>query len=68
MENSTLRDKLHSLQNSKQILCFVYCEAMIDETDREVDRLEIIFPSGEILNLQTFCSGCGEGSSLYLKE
>ena len=64
----SLRDKLEELQRSKQILAFVYCEAMLDETDREVDRLEITFPSGETLNIQTFCSGCGEGSSLYLKD
>lgn len=35
---------------------------------RLVDTLRIVFPSGEELGLETFCSGCMENTSIDLME
>ena len=66
--NSLLEDKLQELVRSGVIKDFKYEQSVLDETDREVDKLEIEFLSGEKLKLATFCSGCSEGSSIYLNE
>jgi hypothetical protein len=61
-----LKEKLQQLITSKQIHSYTLLECIKDETDREVDVLELIFPSGEKLKLTTFCSGCSEGSCFML--
>lgn len=35
---------------------------------RMTDALEIIFPSGEKLKLDTFCSGCAENTTLIIND
>ena len=38
-----------------------------DTKSRLVDKLTLIFPNGEILNLSSFCSGCLENSSIEIE-
>lgn len=39
-----------------------------DPKCRLIDTLKIVFPGGEELGLETFCSGCMENTSIDLME
>jgi len=62
----TLRGKLQALVSSGDLRSFNYQEGILDETNREVDVLELVYPSGRKIKLTTFCSGCLESSGFLL--
>ena len=64
-------NKLRELVNNHTLKTFVF-EKQIptmenDTKSRLVDKLTLIFPNGEILNLSSFCSVCLENSSIEIE-
>jgi len=68
MRDSLLRDKLGKLVESKQLHSFSLEEQIKDLTGRYVDRLRLDFPSGETLEISTFCSGFSEDTCFMMEE
>jgi hypothetical protein len=68
---SKLKKRLNLLKKLGVIHSYVLKEQIPSFGDtkyRLVDTLKIIFPGGEELGLETFCSGCMENTSIELME
>jgi len=55
---------------SGDIISYTY-ENLIDEefpASREAEQLIITFPSGEVLTIDTFCSGSGENTGMVFTK
>lgn len=65
-----LEQKLTQLVENKQLTSFVYEEQVPsiegDTKFRLIDKLTLVFPNGDKLNLSTFCSGCRENTTIEI--
>jgi hypothetical protein len=70
MHNEGLtNDVLDSLVLSKDISSYSYQEVPEEESKfRKTEKLELTFPSGRKLVLDTFCSGSSENTCLIISQ
>lgn len=62
-------DTLDFLVTSGEISSYKY-EEILDYPDiesRKTEKVELTFPSGKKLIIETFCSGCLQNTSLFFK-
>lgn len=58
---------LESLVLSNDILSYEYVEISEDGHEpqtRNTERVKLVFPSGHVFTIDTFCSGCLENTSM----
>lgn len=68
--NKLTDDKLDDLVESGTISSYEYTDRkeFPDSTSRNIERLVIIFPNGNKLELETFCVGRSENTSIMIKQ
>lgn len=66
-----LRNRLDQLIEIGAIVAYKYEENVPTENSLEmrlVEKLTLVFPTGDVLKLATHCSGCLENTILYVEE